>query len=234
VLVGLGHLSKTITDLFAPLAATDSSLRQTILILVLVIMATVAMIYGRTKPFFICSRQTVRAALGTAILVILLYSAFWSLLQIVRKTQNFVLFSPQLWSLQSTLNNLKDGGILVLFAAAVSLLGSPVAVEPEYKFTTFSNEWKRWKAAVEKLAQKEPLGKQEHESLLDATEKMIKELQTRAGHVQPIANQSAEQLKGPLEHFQSWYQRKTEVSFKACDRLDNDVEADVNAILRLC
>lgn len=235
LLVGSGLFSKTINDLLSTIFWTDTSLEKTLFILLLLSAAIAAVIFGRTRAFFICSRQGLLAALGTTLVVIVIYASLWGLFQVTRKTQTFVFLQPHLWNLQGTLNNLKNGGILFLFSSAVSIAGSAVIPSDSgYKFTPFLQQWNRWKIPIARLEKNEAVEESEHEVLVDATKNMLAELKNRtAYYIQPVAADSFAKLEGPLERFRDWYQEKTNVS-SAASGLDPGIEPDVNAILRLC
>lgn len=235
LLVGSGLFSKTINDLLSTILWTDASLEKTLIILFIVSAAIAAVVYGRTKAFFICARQGLQASLGTTLVVIVIYASLWALYQITMKTQTLVLYHPHLWSLQGTLNNLKNGSIIFLFASVLSIAGSSVIPsDGGYKYTTFLDLWKRWKTPVEKLAKNSKLDISEHESLKDATEKMLTEVKNKSGYSQPISSRSLAELAAPLTRFQSWYALKTEASYLACDGLEPVIQDDVKAIMRLC
>ena len=238
LLVGSGLFSKTINDLLSTIFWTDTSLEKTLFILLLLSAAIAAVIFGRTRAFFICSRQGLLAALGTTLVVIVIYASLWGLFQVTRKTQTFVVFHPHLWDLQGTLNNLKNGGILFLFSsAAISIAGSAVIPSDSgYKFTPFLQQWNRWKIPIARLEKNEAVEESEHEVLVDATKNMLAELKNRtAYYIQPVSAKSFAALEGPLERFQDWYQgEKQNVSIAAADHLDAVVKPDVDVILRLC
>lgn len=233
--ISLGYFSDNIKTLTAPLSQTDSSFWATISILLLVSAGVYVLVIAKTRKYFICTRQCLSAALGATIVVILLYAVIWSLVQVAKGSQQFVVLRPQSWSLQGTLDNLKYGGALSLFSAAVSILGSAaISYQPEYDFTPFFNQWKRWKSPVKKLQGGSTLTKSEHDSLLDSTESMLKTLAAVSGYVQPVSLASARQLEEPLRKFDSWYKGQTEVSYKEARGLDEDIKPVVKRILRLC
>src|SRR6266849_5405711 len=201
ILVVYGSFSDNIDKVTGPFAKTDSSLRTTIFILAVGLVGAVASIYGRTRKYFICRLQCLRAALGTTLVVTLLYGFIWSLIQLAKGTQQLVLLHPHFWSLQVTLNNLKYGSLLFLLSA-VSLVGSfAIVTVSGYDFSSFLNQWRIWKAAVKKLENGTRLTLDEHTLLLNSTTAMSEALESIAssGHVQPLSLASAQELRSPLK-----------------------------------
>src|SRR5262249_18008010 len=150
--------SEVVSKTLAPLASTDNSLTASVLVLLAGLVGISALLYGRTRRYFLCSRHCLGAAIGTTLVITVLYAAIWSLIQMADSKQRFVVFQPTLWSLQSTLNNLKYGSVLLLFSSALSMLGSlAIPVQASYDFTSLLNHWKNWKGPVQKLSQQKTL-----------------------------------------------------------------------------
>jgi hypothetical protein len=230
----IGYFSETIDKALAPLVRTDKSLLKTSLILLGGLVGVSALIYGRTRKFFLCSCDCLRAAIGTTLVMTLLYALIWSLIQIAQGKQQLVVFHPRLWSAQYTLNNLKYAGVLLLFSSGLSILSSlAISVWSGYDFTTLLNHWKKWIVPVQKLSQKMSLSPEEHELLVNSTQGMLDAIST-AGYVQPVAEQSTKSVKGALLRFQSWYADQTEHSYADCKKLDESIEKDAKRILYLC
>jgi len=235
-LVVYGSFAQNIGSVTDPFSKTDTSFSTTILILTLSILVAFATIYSRTRKFFICRRQCWHAALGTTLVVTLIYGVVWSILQLVKETQQFVLLHPHSWNLQGTLNNLKYGSLLFLFSA-FSLAGSfLVATEAGYDFGPFLNKWRAWRTVVKKLENRTKLTKDEHTSLLTLTTEMSEALQSMpgSGHVQPLSFASAQALRSPLKEFDSWYSDVTSATHGNFTEFDEPTYKNVLRILRLC
>lgn len=234
ILVIYGSFSTTIGGIVDPISKTDRSFGVSALLLGLGMLASFASIYGRTRKYFICPHQSLRASLGTTFLVTLLYAIIWSLVQMSKGTQHFVLLTPSSWSLQVTFNNLKFGSIIFLFSA-ISLVGSLAVIsESGYDFSTFVNQWRPWKKSVKKLMKGSRITLDDHQTVLSATEKMMTTLDSIAGSVQPVSAASAQALKQPLKEFNKWYREKTAATFADFDRFDETIAPQTERILRLC
>jgi len=230
------YFPSNLTDATKPLFWTDTSLRITVLILLGGLITTAASIYGKTLKHFLCARQCFTASVGTTILVTMLYAGIWGLIQIAKGNQQLVIFQPQLWSLQGTLNDLKYATLLFL-VSSISLVGTLAIVpQPGYDFTPFLNHWKNWKGSIEKLSKGTPLkDKEEHALLVDSVAGMLKALNTMAGaYVQPASRNSANRLQVHLRKFDEWYQRKTHYSLGDLTGLDDSIQLEVQQIKRLC
>jgi hypothetical protein len=230
-----GFFSQNIQSVTGPLSKTDSSLAVTVSILLLGLAGAFALIYGKTRAFFLCRTQCIRAAFGTTLIVSVMYAIVWGLIQIVGGHQRFVLLHPGFWSEQETLNNLKYGSMLFLFSS-VSLVGS-LAVSggwSSYDFAPFLADWTLWRRPVQKLSQNTPLSESEHKRLLAATASMLTKLVGVGGHVQPVAKTAMDGLVEPLSNFDEWYKRETDITYANCTGLNADIRDDALKVLKLC
>jgi len=239
-LVIYGSFSQNIGSVTDPFGKTDTSLSATTFILTLGLLVAFATIYSRTRKFFICRRQCWHAALGTTLVVTLIYGVLWSLIHLVKGTQQFVLLHPHSWNLQVTLNNLKYGSLLFLFSA-FSLAGSFLVVtETGYDFGPFLNKWRAWRTIVKKLENRgenrAKLTKDEHTLFLTLTTEMSEALEAMAGsgHVQPLSFASAQALRIPLKEFDNWYSDVTLATHGNFIGFDDQAHKNVLRILRLC
>jgi hypothetical protein len=235
-LVVYGSFSQNIGSVTDPFGKTDTSFSTTTLILTLGLLVAFATIYSRTRKFFICRRQCWHAALGTTLVVTLFYGALWTLIQLAKGTQQFVLLHPHSWNLQGTLNNLKYGSLLFLFSA-FSLAGSFLVVsETGYDFGPFLNKWRAWRTVVKKLENRTRLTVDEHTSLLMLSTEMSEalELMPSSGHMQPLSLASAQALRTPLKEFDSWYSQITSATYANFIGFDDPTHENVRRILRLC
>jgi hypothetical protein len=235
-LVVYGSFSQNMGSVTDPFGKTDTSLSKTIFILTLGLLVAFATIYSRTRKFFICRRQCWHAALGTTLVVTLIYEVLWSVIQLVKGTQQFVLFHPYSWNLPITFNNLKYGSLLFLFSA-FSLAGSFLVVTGTgYDFGPFLNKWSGWRTTVKKLENRTKLTEDEHTSFLTLTTEMSEALKSMAGdgHVQPLSLASAQALKSPLKEFDSWYSEVTSATYGNFIGFDVETHENVLRILRLC
>lgn len=230
-----GFFSQNIQSFTAPLSKTDSSLGGTVSILLLGLAGSSALIYGKTRTFFLCRTQCLRATFGTTLIISAMYAIVWGLIQIVGGNQRFVLLHPDLWSGQETLNNLKYGSMLFLFSS-VSLVGS-LAVSggwSSYDFAPFLSDWTLWRGPVEKLNRNTPLSENEHKQLLAATASMLTKLAAVGGHVQPVAKSAMNGLVEPLSKFDEWYKHETDATYANCKGLNADIRDDALRVLKLC
>lgn len=235
LVICLRYASDEVQKLSALLAATDASLGETVVILLVALVGVATAIFAKTWKYFICTRQCLRATIGTAVLVTILSAGIWCLVQVFAGSQQLVVLRPYSWSLQGTLNNLKYGAMLALLSSSLSFVGGVLgALRPEYDFTDFNSQWERWKSPVEKLRQGKKLTEQEHKQLLDATKEMRTKLDSLEGHVQPVSLASAAALREPLRRFDIWYQNQTALSYAEVSRLDDNILPHVNQILRRC
>jgi hypothetical protein len=230
-----GFFSQNIQSFIVPLSKTDGSPGVTVSVLLLGLAGAFALIYGKTRTFFLCRTQCIRATFGTTLIVSVMYAIVWGVIQIVGGHQRFVLLHPEFWSGQETLNNLKYGSMLFLFSS-VSLVGS-LAVSggwSSYDFAPFLADWTLWRRPVQKLSQNTPLSENEHKQLLAATASMLTNLAAVGGHVQPVAKTAMEGLVEPLSKFDEWYKHETDATYANCKGLNADIRDDTLRVLKLC
>ena len=231
----IGYFAETINKALEPLSKSDTSLGMATSILFLGLLGVFVLIFASTRKFFLCSYQCLHATAGTTVVVTLVYAAIWSLIQIAGDKQRFVLFSPGSWSVQGTVNNLKYGSVLLLFVSSLSLFGSwVISFEPGHDFTPLLKQWAKWKRSVEKLSKSTRLTDEEHNELLKATRGMLEAIDSIAEPAQPVALASARCMRDPLERFQIWYTKQTNVSSLDCYGLDDEIRNDAQQILHLC
>jgi hypothetical protein len=229
-----GLFSDNVTAVTAPLFRTDHSLPETILVLVGVLAGASALIYGRTEKYFLCSRQCLRAAAGSTLAVTLLYATLWSLIQMNKSKQVFVLFDPSNWSAQVTLNNLKYGGLLFLFSS-ISLAGSlAISGRLGYDFTPFVDDWKVWKTMVAKLSRNESLTYEEHGTLIISMGSLLKKISEMSAYAQPVSRATVDRSREPLLAFHDWYEEQTHITYANCKGLDASIRDQAQKILNLC
>jgi hypothetical protein len=229
-----GLFSDSVTAVTAPLFWTDHSIARTILVLLAVLTGAFALIYGRTEKYFLCPRQCLRATTGSTLVATLLYASVWSVLQINKSKQGFVLFDPSYWSAQVTLNNLKYGGLLFLFSS-ISLAGSlAISGRLGYDFTSFVDDWKAWRTQVAKLSRNESLTYEEHSSLITSMASLLKKTGEMTGYAQPVSRAAVERAREPLGAFRDWYEEQTRITFANCKGLDASIRDDAQKILNLC
>ena len=229
-----GLFSESINGVTSPFLRTDRTKGWTILILLLLLVGAFAVIYGRTEKYFLCPCQCLWAAGGTTLVVTLVYAGVWSLIQIGKKNQDFVLFKPAVWNGQVTLNNLKYGGLLFLFSS-LSLAGSlAISGRLGYDFGPLADDWKSWKQPVNKLNNNQPLEPQEHTSLVNTTASLLKKIDEISGYVQPVSRSAAERAREPLRLFKEWYEKQTDISYAHCKGLDAAIRPQAHIILSLC
>lgn len=231
---GFGLFSDSVNAVTAPLFGTDNSFWRTILLLLAILAASFALIYGRTEKYFLCSRQSLRAAAGSTVVVTLLFAGVWSVIQIHKSKQRLALFNPAKWDARVALNDLKYGGLLFLFSS-ISLAGSlAISGRLGYDFTPFLDDWKECRASAEKLSRNEALSYEEHDSLMRSMNSLIKRMGEMGGYSQPVSRVAVERAREPLVAFQEWYVEQTRISYANCRGLDSSIRDQVQKILNLC
>jgi hypothetical protein len=237
IVIVFGYVSDKLADVTKVFYASDVSFSTTIFLVVGGLMVTDATIYAKTKKYFLCWQQCLNASVGTSVVVTVFYACIWSLIQVAKNAQNFVVFQPQFWSLQVTLNNLKYGALLFLFSS-ISLVSSLALVsEPGYDFRPFLIDWKIWRGLIQKLANHGGLSNDdEYAALLKSTQGMLDQSASIEGadHVQPISLDSVRQLKPSLTEFKKWYLFKTNPGTGNLVRIDTGIMSDVQRISALC
>ena len=184
----LGYLSDKVAEITKLLYGTDAGLLSSAVILFGGLIITDAAIYTKTRKYFLCKCQCLTASAGTCVLVTILYAVTWSLIQMRKGYQAFVVFQPQFWSLQVTLNNMKYATILCFFSSLSVASIFVFAPEPGYDFAAFRKHWLVWRRLIDKLGNNAGLkDPEEYAELVKAQEGMLTELSTIAAipHVQP-------------------------------------------------
>ena len=237
LVIVFGYFSDKIGDVTKPLYITDDSVLTTIAVLMGGLMATCAMIYAKTRKHFLCWRQCLNASVGTTLLITLLYACIWSLIQIAKGYQHFVVFDLQAWSLQPTLNNLKYGSFLFALSSISFLLSSLAVSQPGYDFGPFLVDWKNWRRLIRTLENNKPLSnKDEYENLLSLTRGMLNQVDSidAAEYVQPVSLRSLKQLRPSLDRFVNWYLDQVSPGTGNLARIDAEIMPDVQRVIRLC
>lgn len=210
----------------------DNSLTTTTITLMLGFVIGVALVFLGIDKYFLDSHQSIRAAAGTTLLLILVYSAIWGLVEIARGHHSLVIFRLQDWRLLDTLMSLRTGSLLLWFSS-LSLLKLPVSLGEEgYDFRPWRRDWVLWKRPVLKLRNGIGLTQAERDQLIELNALLLQKLKERRPFVQPVAEGAAKQIEISLGRFAKWYRDKTLVTSADGRALDEQIRPDVDDVLR--
>src|SRR6266581_5667112 len=151
--------------------------------------------------YFLNSRQSSSASVGTTIVVCVAYALVWSLYRL----------HTDKWQL---LDSLKAGSVLAFLSSIPLRALTYKGNQESFDFTILRKAAIEWKRLAQRIEKSNYLNKSDHEAMKNVTESMLQQLGHHEGFLQPIAARASEKLKEALDIFRRWYLHETRASHK--------------------
>jgi hypothetical protein len=213
-----------------------SSLHQNLLALAIGGIVNYAIIFFAIDKFFLNSKESASAALGTTVLICLLYAVVWGGSHLHDRPWTVVLAWLHARDVRPFVVALRAGSILACLSSVPLKAWTFLGNQEFLDFSALRKAAPEWKNLVKKIEDIPhtgvPLTAAEGDRMNALLAAMLAAL-AGVGRRQPVARRDSPQLEGALRNFQAWFAHEAVPSAANINGLGAGIREDVRTIRQL-